>query len=66
MVAEVTPRRYFAQGHGFGKFIAHFASHAASFIGTIAGRPRRDALLKPSGAMVGKKVRRMITQRNIG
>jgi len=66
MVAEVTPRRYFVPSHGFRKFIAHFASHVAVFIGTIAGRHRRDALLKTSGAMAGKKVRRMISQRNIG
>jgi hypothetical protein len=50
----------------FASLLPHFASHVAVFIGTISGRPRKDALLKPSGAMAGKKVRRMILQRNIG
>jgi hypothetical protein len=66
MVAEATLRGIFCQAVAFAGLLPHFASHVAVFIGTIAGRPRRDALLKPSGATAVKKVRRMFSQRNIG
>jgi hypothetical protein len=66
MVGKLRRGHILCQVMALASLLRHFASHVAAFIGTIAGRPRRDALLKPSGAMAVKKMRRMISQRNSG